>query len=223
MSKIRGLLTSPSGLSSRRRRTVHMRNAPPTLILSTSESTLYVLGDAESYPSKGGRPYYDEVLMCKTLTLSASAISVSTTHSTLFWTATVSCASSVWASKPLYTYRTYRSEPIETFYKRMGVESKIHEKGYRNKPFQKRQKNAYKKELWVMARVEHIFAFMENSMNGNYLHYRNLGRVSGGIGLMNMTYNLFQLVQLLVTGQRLSCVVPNRKRMGTTSSEKGLH
>jgi hypothetical protein len=54
-----------------------------------------------------------------------------------------------------------------------------------------------------MERVEHIFAFMEYSMNGIYLHYRNLGRVSGGIGLMNLTYNLFRLVQLLVTRQRL--------------------
>ena len=44
----------------------------------------------------------------------------------------------------------------------MGVESSIHEKGYRNKPLQKRQKNANKKKLRVGARVVHIFAFMEH-------------------------------------------------------------
>jgi IS5 family transposase len=106
------------------------------------------------------------------------------------------------AEEPLYADSAYRSESIESFCKRMGVESRIHEKGYRYKPLQKRQKNANKKKSRVRARVEHIFAFMENSMNGIYLHYRNLGRVSAGIGLMNMTYNLFRLVHLDVTGQR---------------------
>lgn len=38
-------------------------------------------------------------------------------------------------------------------------------------------------------------------MNGMYLHYRSLGRVSTGIGLMNVTYNLCRMVQLDVTLQ----------------------
>jgi IS5 family transposase len=78
----------------------------------------------------------------------------------------------------------------------------MHEKEYKNKLLQKRQKNSNNKKSRVMARVEHIFALKENSLNGMYLHYRNLGRLSAGIGLMNMTYNLFRLVQLDVIGQR---------------------
>ena len=38
------------------------------------------------------------------------------------------------AGEPLYANNAYRSVTIETFYKRMGAESRIHEKGYRNKP-----------------------------------------------------------------------------------------
>ena len=106
------------------------------------------------------------------------------------------------AGEPLYADSAYRSESMETFCRSMGVQSRIHEKGYRNRPLQKRQKNANRKKSRVRARVEHIFAFMENSMNGMYLHYRNLGRVAAGIGLMNVTYNLFRLVQMDVTLQR---------------------
>jgi len=106
------------------------------------------------------------------------------------------------AGEPLYADSAYRSESMESFCRSMGVESMIHEKGYRNRPLLKRQKNANRKKSRVRARVEHIFAFMENSMNGMYLHYRNLGRVAAGIGLMNVTYNLFRLVQMEVTLQR---------------------
>jgi hypothetical protein len=84
----------------------------------------------------------------------------------------------------------------------MGIESRIHEKGHRNKPLQKRQKEANKRKSKVRARVVHIFAFMENLMNGMFLQYRNLGSVTAGIGLMNWTYNLFRLVQREVTHAR---------------------
>jgi IS5 family transposase len=103
------------------------------------------------------------------------------------------------SGQPLYADSAYRSKSLEAYCGRMGMQSRIHEKGFRNKPLKKRQKAANKRKSKVRARVEHIFAFMENSMNGMYLHYRNLGRVTAGIGLMNVTYNLFRLVQIEVT------------------------
>ncbi len=90
------------------------------------------------------------------------------------------------SGQPLYADSSYRSESLEEYCGQMGIESRTHEKGYRNKPLQKRQKAANKRKSKVRARVEHIFAFMENSMNGMYLHYRNLGRVSAGIELMHV-------------------------------------
>lgn len=106
------------------------------------------------------------------------------------------------AGQPIYADSAYRSESMESYCSEMGVQSRIHEKGYRNKPLRKRQMDANKRKSKVRARVEHIFAFMENSMNSMYLHYRDLARIKAGIGLMNMTYNLFRLVQLEVTLQR---------------------
>jgi transposase, IS5 family len=46
--------------------------------------------------------------------------------------------------------------------------------------------------------VEHIFGFMTNSMN-NALYMRSIGmkRIKESIGLLNLTYNLFRLEQLI--------------------------
>lgn len=98
--------------------------------------------------------------------------------------------------QPLNADSAYRSEAIEEMCRSKNIESQIHEKGYRNKPLTKRQQQRNKKKSKTRARVEHIFGFMTNSMNEMYLHYRNFVRNEAGIGLMNLTYNLFRLVQL---------------------------
>ncbi|MEI8049157.1 MAG: transposase, partial [Bacteroidota bacterium] len=50
-------------------------------------------------------------------------------------------------------------------------------------------------------RVEHVFGFMEQSMNGLYLRCVGLVRATGMIGLINLTYNLFRFEQI----KRLQC------------------
>jgi IS5 family transposase len=96
----------------------------------------------------------------------------------------------------LHADSAYRSEPLEEVCRRKNIESNIQEKGYRNKPLTKRQQQRNKKKSKIRARVEHIFGFMTNTMNEMYLRYRNFIRNKAGIGLMNLTYNLFRLVQL---------------------------
>lgn len=98
----------------------------------------------------------------------------------------------------IYADRAYRSEALEQVCRRKNMESYIHEKGYRNKPLTKRQLQRNRKKSKTRARVEHIFGFMTNSMNEMYLRYRNFVRNQAAIGLMNLTYNLFRLVQLRV-------------------------
>ena len=46
------------------------------------------------------------------------------------------------------------------------------------------------------SRVEHIFGFMEMSMNGMYIQSIGIKRATGIIGLMNLTYNMFRKIQL---------------------------
>ncbi|TAL56320.1 MAG: IS5 family transposase [Bacteroidetes bacterium] len=101
-------------------------------------------------------------------------------------------------NQPLYADSAYRSEAIESMLERKKIESQVHEKGYRNQPLTKRQQQRNRKKSKTRARVEHIFGFMTNSMNNMFIHSRGLAKASTAIGLMNITYNLFRLVQLKI-------------------------
>jgi IS5 family transposase len=104
--------------------------------------------------------------------------------------------------QPVYGDTAFRSEAIEQMCRRKNIESQIHEKSYHYKKLTKRQQQRNKKKSKMRARVEHIFGFMTNSMNRMFLHYRNFVRNQAGIGFMNLTYNLFRLVQLKVALKR---------------------
>lgn len=56
--------------------------------------------------------------------------------------------------QPLYADSAYRSEDIETMLQKKGIESCIHEKGYRNRPLTKRQKQRNRKKSRIRARIE---------------------------------------------------------------------
>ena len=74
----------------------------------------------------------------------------------------------------------------------------VNEKGYRNKPLSEEQKANNRKKSKVRARVEHIFGFMEQSMHGLKLKSVGITRATGIIGLINITYNLFRLQQIVI-------------------------
>lgn len=76
------------------------------------------------------------------------------------------------------------------------VTAEICEKGYKNKPLTEEQKQNNREKSKVRSRVEHIFAFMEGSMNGMYLCAIGKKRITAIIGLMNLTYNMFRKIQL---------------------------
>ncbi|MCH2269044.1 MAG: transposase, partial [SAR324 cluster bacterium] len=98
----------------------------------------------------------------------------------------------------LYADSAYRSEQIEKHLKEIKCTSKVHEKGYRNKPLTESQKKNNSDKSKIRGRIEHIFGFMTNSMN-DALHLRQIGqqRIAATIGLVNLTYNLFRFEQLI--------------------------
>ena len=51
------------------------------------------------------------------------------------------------------------------------------------------------------ARVEHVFGFMEGSMNTMKLKQIGKDRIEGAIGMMNLVYNMFRKVQLQAISQ----------------------
>jgi len=84
----------------------------------------------------------------------------------------------------------------ENILKNKEVNNKIHEKGYKNKPLTESQKASNKEKSKTRARVEHIFGFMENSMNGMFFRKIGIKRAETNIGLNNLTYNMFRKIQL---------------------------
>lgn len=97
----------------------------------------------------------------------------------------------------LHADSAYTGEEQEKTIAKYEMKNKVHEKGYRNKPLTKQQKESNTKKSKIRARVEHVFGFMEQSMNGLILKSVGIARASGIIGLINLTYNLFRYEQII--------------------------
>jgi IS5 family transposase len=97
---------------------------------------------------------------------------------------------------PLYADSAYTGEDQEKIYKKKKVISKVHEKGYRNKPLTDAQKARNKEKSSVRVRVEHVFGFVENSMHGSIVRTIGIARAKAKIGMMNLTYNICRYTQL---------------------------
>jgi len=91
----------------------------------------------------------------------------------------------------------YTGEEQEKVIKKYKMNNKVNEKGYRNRLLTDEQKSSNREKSKTRARVEHVFGFMEQSMNG--LSVRSVGiiRAKGIIGLINLTYNLFRYEQVV--------------------------
>ena len=68
--------------------------------------------------------------------------------------------------------------------------NQICEKGYRNHPLTEEQKENNKKKSKIRCRIEHIFGFMTNSMNGINIRSIGIDRAWFNIELMNLVYNM---------------------------------
>lgn len=96
----------------------------------------------------------------------------------------------------LYADSAYTGKTAEEIYQKKEVVNCVNEKGYKNKPLTEEQKITNREKSKVRARVEHIFAFVENTMNGSYIRTIGLARAKAKIGMMNIVYNICRCVQL---------------------------
>ena len=90
----------------------------------------------------------------------------------------------------------YMSEKLIKFLKEKGIEANINERAYRNKPLTEDQKTENRIKSKTRARVEHIFGFMENSLNAGMIRTIRIIRAKSQVGLINLTYNLCRFCQL---------------------------
>jgi len=96
----------------------------------------------------------------------------------------------------LHADSAYTGEDQNEIIAKYEMKNKVHEKGYRNRPLTEQQKESNTKKSKIRARVEHVFGFMEQSMNGLVLKSVGMIRATGIIGLINLTYNLFRFEQI---------------------------
>ena len=97
----------------------------------------------------------------------------------------------------LHADSAYTGEEQEKTIAKYEMKNNVHEKGYRNKPLTDEQKKNNTEKSKTRARVEHVFGFMEQSMNGLKLKSIGLVRAIGIIGLINLTYNMFRYEQIV--------------------------
>lgn len=95
-----------------------------------------------------------------------------------------------------YADSAYGGTKQEETIREKGMVNQVCEKGYRNKPLTEEQKASNREKSRVRSRVEHIFGFMEGSMNGMHLYSIGKKRIEAAIGLMNLTYNMHRKLQL---------------------------
>ena len=95
-----------------------------------------------------------------------------------------------------YADSAYTGEKQEAEISKKGLINQVHEKGYKNKPLTDEQKAKNKIKSKTRVRVEHIFGFMENSMNGMEIRSIGFKRANAIIGLTNLVYNMFRKIQL---------------------------
>ena len=98
--------------------------------------------------------------------------------------------------QPLYGDAAYNDKKLCEFYDTVGVINKTNVQGYKNRKLTQWERKQNRSKSKVRSRVEHIFGFMANSMRSKYLKYRSFVRNEAALGLINLTYNLFRLVQL---------------------------
>ena len=101
------------------------------------------------------------------------------------------------AGIPLYADSAYVGPAVADVLLKLGIENKIHEKGYRNKPLTKEQKEKNREKSRVRARGEHPFAFMENSMDGMEIRTVGINRARAQIGMQNLVYNFARYALLM--------------------------
>ena len=101
--------------------------------------------------------------------------------------------------EPFYADSAYSGVPQEAIIEGKEMENQVYEKGAKNRPLTKEQITNNREKSRVRSRVEHIFGFMEMSMNGMYIQHIGIKRATAVIGLMNLTFNLFRKIQLVAT------------------------
>jgi IS5 family transposase len=105
------------------------------------------------------------------------------------------------AGENLFADSAYASAATDRTLEELGINNYVHEKGARNRPLNEAQKAMNHLKSQVRSLIEHIFGCVQNSMAGPQLEYIGLRRITTGVGLTNLAYNMLRWVQLIRLGR----------------------
>ncbi len=97
-------------------------------------------------------------------------------------------------NQPLYLDAGYESK--DDVVRECGMTPVICEKGHRNHPLTDEQKQSNRQKSKTRCRVEHIFGFIEGSMNGSFVRSIGIIRAKAATALTCLVYNIFRYVQI---------------------------
>jgi IS5 family transposase len=100
--------------------------------------------------------------------------------------------------KPLWGDSAYTGARCAKIIRKYKMKNRTHKKGCRYQKLSEYQKKQNRKKSKVRARVEHVFGFMYQNLNGSsFFRYIGLDRIASSIGLQNIVYNLFRSIFLI--------------------------
>lgn len=101
----------------------------------------------------------------------------------------------------LHADSAYKSAENDERLEALGIKNQIHEKGNRAGGLSEARLRHNRQKSKIRALVEHVFGFMENSMNRIFLRTIGMKRAKCAIGLANLVYNLCRYTQLIRLGR----------------------
>ncbi len=104
------------------------------------------------------------------------------------------------SGQEVYADSAYVGKEIDNLLEASNLQSRINEKGYRNRPLTESQQEANREKSKIRSRVEHIFGVQ--SQRAGSLIRRSIGmvRAKTKIGLRNLSYNLSRYALLKSSG-----------------------
>jgi len=103
------------------------------------------------------------------------------------------------AGTALFADSAYKSAACDQRLEQLGIVNYVHDRAFRNKPLDTLRLEFNRLKSRVRCRVEHVFAWFENSAGGPELEYIGHKRIAAAIGLGNLVYNFSRYAHLMRT------------------------
>ena len=147
---------------------------------------------------KGDKKYYGYKLNIKSCNYSKMIISSIVTDASVHDSKVLSdLLDESDSHQPLYADKAYVGEEIENLLKELNIQNEILEKGARNKPLTEAQKLSNRMKSKIRARVEHIFAVLENLVGGMYKRLIGKKRIREELNLCCLIHNMVRYEQIV--------------------------